>query len=88
MSLFYKVPGERPIIEKERLSGFYRLSSYYFAKMLGEAPLIIVLPSVYLIISYPMLGGNFAAFFGILSSQMLSALAAQSAGFFRSEDVV
>jgi len=75
-------PGERAVVEKERLSGAYRLSSYYIAKMLGEAPLVIVLPSVYLLVSYPLLGGNVTAFFGVLFVQMLSALAAQSAGFF------
>jgi hypothetical protein len=75
-------PGERAVIEKERRSGAYRLSAYYIAKMLGEAPLVIVLPSLYLVVAYPLLGGSVGAFFGVLVSQMLSSLAAQSAGLF------
>jgi len=58
------------------------LSAYYIAKMIGEAPLVMVLPSVYLIVAYPLLGGSFAAFFGVLLIQILSSLAAQSAGLF------
>jgi len=76
------VPGERTVVEKERLSGAYRLSAYYIAKMIGEAPLVMVLPTIYLIVAYPLLGGSVTAFFGIVLIQMLSSLAAQSAGLF------
>ncbi|CAG7835687.1 unnamed protein product [Allacma fusca] len=75
-------PSERAVVEKERLSGAYRLSAYYVAKMIGEAPLVIVLPSVYLAVAYPLLGGSVVAFFGLLFVQMLASLAAQSAGLF------
>lgn len=70
------------MVEKERLSGAYRLSAYYIAKMIGEAPLVMVLPTIYLIVAYPLLGGSVTAFFGIVLIQMLSSLAAQSAGLF------
>jgi hypothetical protein len=70
------------VVEKERLSGAYRLSAYYIAKMLGEAPLVMVLPSVYLTVAYPLLGGSVKSFIGILFVQILSSLAAQSAGLF------
>lgn len=46
------------------------------------APLVMVLPSVYLAVAYPLLGGSFSSFFGILFVQILSSLAAQSAGLF------
>lgn len=73
-------PTERPMIAKERRSGAYRFSAYYFAKVIGEAPFEMILPSVYLLISYPLMGGTVSAFLGILVSQILSSLAAQSVG--------
>jgi ABC-type multidrug transport system ATPase subunit len=75
-------PPEKPIIEKERRSGAYRFTAYYTAKMLAETPMEILLPSIYLLISYPLMGGTLAAFVGLMMSQMLSSLAAQSIGLF------
>ena len=84
MTSLLSFPLERVIIEKERASGSFRLSAYFVAKSLAEAPLKLVLPALFLVIAYWMarVNDNFGIFLGILVFQLLSVLAAESCGLF------
>jgi ABC-type multidrug transport system permease subunit len=75
-------PFERTVIEKERASGSFRLSAYFIAKCLAEAPLKLVLPTLFLIIAYWMarINNNFGIFLGILVFQLMSIIVAESLG--------
>ncbi|CAF1434820.1 unnamed protein product [Adineta steineri] len=77
-------PLERAVIEKERASGSYRLSSYFLAKSLAEAPLKLILPILYLLIAYWManINNNVGIFLAVLIFQLLSVLVAESLGLF------
>ncbi|KVH97461.1 ABC transporter G family member 21 [Cynara cardunculus var. scolymus] len=52
----FTFPQERPMLTRERSSAMYRLSSYYFARMAGDLPMELVLPTVYVTITYWMGG--------------------------------
>ncbi|KAL8518335.1 hypothetical protein ACS0TY_009636 [Phlomoides rotata] len=75
-------PLERPILTRERSSGMYRLSSYYFARMVGDLPMELVLPTIFVTISYWM-GGlkpSLVTFLLTLSIVLLNVLVAQGLG--------
>lgn len=44
------------MLTKERSSGMYHLSSYYIARMIGDLPMELVLPTIFITISYWMGG--------------------------------
>lgn len=77
-------PPERLILLKERASGSYQLSAFFLAKTLSEAPLRLLLPSIYIVISYWMAGLNPSAgsFFGAAGTELLMALTGESIGLF------
>ena len=77
-------PLERAIIFKERDSGSYHLSAYFMAKTTSEAPARLVLPAIYMVISYWMSGvnNNFSIFLASTLCSLLSVLAGESIGLF------
>ncbi|GKV39340.1 hypothetical protein SLEP1_g47122 [Rubroshorea leprosula] len=52
----FAFPQELPMLIKERSSGMYRLSSYYFARMVGDLPMELVLPTTFVTVTYWMGG--------------------------------
>jgi len=75
---------ERHIIMKERSSGSYRLSAYYISKIISELPMRLLLPFIFVCISYPMANMNpsVGVFFAIAILQLLATLAGESVGLF------
>ncbi|XP_047974161.1 ABC transporter G family member 21 isoform X2 [Salvia hispanica] len=75
-------PLERPIIMRERSSGMYRLSSYYIARMVGDLPMELVLPTIFVTVTYWM-GGlkpSLITFALTLAIVLLNVLVAQGLG--------
>ncbi|CAK9274523.1 unnamed protein product [Sphagnum jensenii] len=79
----FSFPLERAMLMKERASDLYSLTAYFFARTLGDLPLDLVLPSIFLIIVYFMtnLRRTAAAFLLSLISVYLFVIAAQGLGF-------
>jgi len=79
---FMAFPQERSIMLKERASGSYHLSAYFLAKTTSEAPTRMILPFIYMIVSYWLAGVNFnfAIFLGSTICTLLSVLAGESIG--------
>ncbi|CAH1772265.1 unnamed protein product [Owenia fusiformis] len=74
-------PEDRAVVNKERSSGAYRLSAYFFAKMSSEIPLIIAQPLVFVSIVFWVAGLNgVTAYFGDLAVIILGAITAQGFG--------
>jgi len=75
-------PSEALIISKERSSGSYHLSAYFLAKSCSEVPTRMILPTIYMVISYYMAGinNNFWIFLGTLVCALLSVMSGESIG--------
>ncbi|XP_021748121.1 ABC transporter G family member 25-like [Chenopodium quinoa] len=52
----FAFPQDRSIFVKERASGMYSLSSYFMARIIGDLPLELILPSIFLTLVYWMTG--------------------------------
>ncbi|KAK6938528.1 ABC transporter-like, ATP-binding domain, partial [Dillenia turbinata] len=52
----FAFPQERTIFIKEKASGMYTLSSYFMARITGDLPMELILPTVFLTMTYWMAG--------------------------------
>ncbi|CAL9079047.1 unnamed protein product [Musa textilis] len=78
----FTFPQERTMLTKERSSGMYRLSSYFAARLVGDLPMELILPIIFVTITYWMGGLKPVAanFFMNLAVLLLSVLVAQGLG--------
>ncbi|PIN25934.1 Transporter, ABC superfamily (Breast cancer resistance protein) [Handroanthus impetiginosus] len=78
----FAFPQEKPMLTRECSSGMYRLSSYYIARMVGDLPMELVLPTIFVTITYWM-GGLKPSLFTFLVTLwivLLNVLVAQGLG--------
>ena len=75
-------PSEREVILKERASQSYRLSAYFMAKTTADAPVRLILPLLYMIVSFWMAGisSSVGIFLGTTGCTLLSVLSGEAIG--------
>ncbi|KAK6946754.1 ABC-2 type transporter [Dillenia turbinata] len=78
----FTFPQERMMLKKERSSGTYKLSSYFMSRTVSDLPMELVLPTIFVIITYWMAGLKPTAghFFYTLFALLLIVLVAQGLG--------
>ncbi|KAI4370738.1 hypothetical protein MLD38_019053 [Melastoma candidum] len=78
----FTFPQERSMLDKERSSGMYRLSSYFLARIVGDLPMELILPTIFLTITYWMSGmhPDLVTFLRTLLTLLYSVLVAQGVG--------
>ncbi|KAK9944032.1 hypothetical protein M0R45_009616 [Rubus argutus] len=78
----FTFPQERAMLAKERAVEMYKLSSYFLARNTSDLPLDLLLPIVFLVIVYMMVGLKltFACIFSNNAYNFLSIVAAQGLG--------
>jgi ABC-type multidrug transport system ATPase subunit len=81
---FMAFPQERAVILKERASGSYRLSAYFMGKTTSEMPTRLVLPLIYMVISFWMasISSKFSIFVATTCVSLLSVMAGEAIGLF------
>ena len=79
---FMAFPSERTVILKERASGSYRLSAYFMGKTTSEMPARLVLPLIYMVISFWMasISTSFSMFVATTFISLLSVMAGEAIG--------
>lgn len=78
----FTFPQELRMLEKERSSGMYRLSSYFMSTVVADLPMELILPTVFVVITYWMAGlkASFVNFVQTLVVLLLSVLVSQGLG--------
>ncbi|KAF7822749.1 ABC transporter G family member 9 [Senna tora] len=78
----FTFPQERMMLKKERCCGMYRLSSYFFSKIVADLPMELILPTIFLFISYFLAGlkPNVLNFLYTLFTLLLNVLVCQGLG--------
>ncbi|KAL0032350.1 hypothetical protein WJX79_006390 [Trebouxia sp. C0005] len=78
----FTFPDEFKMLLKERASGMYRLSAFYFARTASDLPMDMAIPTLFLLLVYFMghLRYTAAAFFANFFTVILVMLVAQSYG--------
>ncbi|XP_028806842.1 ABC transporter G family member 22-like [Neltuma alba] len=81
-SAIFMFPQERAMLVKERSIDMYKLSAYFLAKNTSDVPMELLMPPVFLVIVYFMVGLKlqFSAFSLTILTIFLSVLAAQGLG--------
>jgi ABC-type Na+ transport system ATPase subunit NatA len=78
----FTFPNEHKMMLKERASGMYRLSAFYFARTASDVPMEVTIPTVFIVIIYFMAGLRLSvwAFLANWAAVTLCLLVAQSFG--------
>ncbi|XP_065846979.1 ABC transporter G family member 22-like isoform X2 [Euphorbia lathyris] len=78
----FTFPQEREMLGKERAAGMYRLSAYFAARNVSDLPLDLVMPTVFVVIFYFMVGlkMSFPAFSLTMLTVFLTTIASQGLG--------
>ncbi|KAL2630842.1 hypothetical protein R1flu_015528 [Riccia fluitans] len=81
--------AERSVLDKERASGMYRLTTYFLARTVGDFLLDLILPAASVTVVYWMSGlsASAAAYFSTSLSILLVVLVAQGLGLLLSASV-
>jgi len=79
----FAFPQERVIIQKERATASYRLSAYFASATVADLPLFLVMPCIYMTISFWMVCPSFGfpTFIAVLGISFLSVMTGQALGF-------
>lgn len=81
-SALFTFPSEFKMLLKERSSGMYRVSAFYFSTVAADLPMDMLLPTLFCLIIYFMGGLRLEAwaFFANIGTMLLLTLTAQSWG--------